>query len=49
MTKYDDVRVIKTGNIGMIIEVKDGRFLVDFGFITKWYDECDLLPVKNEQ
>lgn len=47
MTKYDDVRVIKTGNIGMIIEVKDGRFLVDFGFVSKWYDESDLLLIEK--
>lgn len=49
MTRYDDVRVIKTGAIGMIIEVKDGRFLVDFGFVSEWYDECDLLPAPNKQ
>lgn len=43
MTKYDDVRVIQTGKIGMIVDTKDGRFLVDFGNNSEWYDECDLL------
>ena len=48
MTKYDDVRVIQTGKVGLVIEVKDGRYLVDFGDDKKWFDECDLLPVEQE-
>lgn len=48
MTKYDDVRVIQTGKVGLVIEVKDGRYLVDFGDAKKWFDECDLLPVEQE-
>lgn len=55
MTKYDDVRVIQTGKdglyelkIGLVIEVKDDRYLVDFGDAEEWFDECDLLPVEQE-
>lgn len=48
MTKYDNVRVIMTGKVGMIIEVKDGRFLVDFETNSEWYDESDLLLAENE-
>lgn len=46
--KYDDVRVIQTGKVGLVIEVKDGRYLVDFGDAKEWFDECDLLPVEQE-
>lgn len=48
MTKYDDVKVIQTGKVGLVIEVKDGRYLVDFGDVKEWFDECDLLPVEQE-
>ena len=48
MTKYDDVKVIKTGRVGLVVEVNDGRYLVDFGDIKEWYDECDLLPVETD-
>lgn len=43
MTEYDDVKVIKTGKVGLVVEVKDGRYLVDFGNAKKLFDDCDLL------
>lgn len=46
MFKYDDVKVIDTGKVGLVVEVNDGRYLVDFGDAKEWYDECDLLPVE---
>lgn len=48
MTKYDDVKVIKTGKVGLVVDVKDGRYLVDFGNAKEWYDECDLLLTEQE-
>jgi len=48
MTEYDDVKVIKTGKVGLVVEVKDGRYLVDFGNAKKWFDDCDLLLVEQE-
>ncbi len=48
MTKYDNVRVIKTGEIGMVVDIKDGKYLVDFDFYFEWYDESDLLPMEEE-
>ena len=49
MTKYDDVKVIKTGKVGLVVDVKDGRYLVDFGDAKKWFDECDLLVVEQDE
>jgi len=46
MTKYNDVRVIGTGKVGLVVEVNDERYLVDFGDAVEWYDDCDLLPVE---
>lgn len=43
MTKYDDVKVIRTDKAGMVIDVKNGRYLVDLGDAQEWFDECDLL------
>ena len=48
MTEYDDVKVIKTGKVGLVVKVKDGRYLVDFGNAKKWFDDCDLLLVEQE-
>lgn len=48
MTKYDDVKVIRTGKVGMVIDIKDGKYLVDFNNYSEWYDECDLLPVEED-
>lgn len=48
MFKYDDVKVIKTGKVGLVVEVKDGRYLVDFGNGKQWYDESDLLLVVTD-
>jgi|GEM_PF-3403560 len=48
MTEYDDVKVIKTNLAGLVVEVKDGRYLVDFGNAKKWFDDCDLLLVEQE-
>lgn len=48
MTKYDDVKVIQTGKVGLVVEVKDDRYLVDFGDAKEWFDGCDLLPVEQE-
>ena len=43
MNIYDDVRVIMTGKIGMVVDIKDGKYLVDFNNHLEWYDESDLL------
>ena len=48
MNKYDDVRVIKTGEIGMVVNTKDGKYLVDFNNHLEWYDESDLLLAEQE-
>ena len=48
MTEYDDVKVGKTGKVGLVVKVKDGRYLVDFGDAKEWFDECDLLLVEQE-
>ena len=48
MTEYDDVKVIKTNLAGLVVEVKDGRYLGDFGNAKKWFDDCDLLLVEQE-
>lgn len=48
MTMYDEVKVIKTGENGLVVDVKDGLYLVDFGDAKEWFYECDLLPVEQE-
>ena len=50
MTKYDDVRVIESGEVGLLVEIKDDKYLVEFDDgSTEYFDECDLLLAQEEE
>lgn len=45
---YQDVKVIKTGKIGMVIDVTEDSVLVEFDDGTReWHEESDILIVNE--
>ena len=49
MTKYDDVRIIGTNKVGLLVEIKNDKYLVEFDDgSTAYFDECDLLLAQEE-